>query len=129
MRLSSARTVDPLLPWTDGQTGSYGLYRLHGSYDPCQGQANRVTAVDLEVFWKTLIHLFESSREFLPLQMGVCGLWIFSHDEQGTPPTLLSQVTPTRLAKVPCSLWDYRLHYPEPGPLAADPRVVLTYWA
>lgn len=131
VRLSSARTVDPLLPWTNGQAGSYGLYRLHGRYDPRQGQANGVTAADLEVLWKTLTNLFESGPEFLPLQMGVCGLWVFSHDGQGTVPaeTLLGQVAPTRVTEVPRSLRDYCLHYPEPGPLAADPRVVLTHWA
>lgn len=130
LRLSPARTVDPLLP-LDGQPGSYGLYRLHGSYNPEQGQANGVTASDLEVLWQTLAHLFEPSPEMPPLQMGVCGLWVFSHDGLGgaSVETLLGQVAPTRRVEAPRSLQDYHLCSPQPGPLAADPRVVLTCWA
>lgn len=130
MRLSSARSVDPVLPWDPGRAGSYGLYRLHGSYDPGQGRANGVTAQDLETFWKTLGGLFESGSSLRPLRMAGRGLWIFSQESSRSPvETLLEQVSHAKVGASPRSFGDYALRYPSPGPLPEDPATVLTHWA
>lgn len=130
MQLSSARSVDPVLPQPPQTTAWYGLYRLQGSYDPHRGQHTGVTAFDLEVFWKTLTGLFKSNPKLLPLQMAARGLWVFSQNPQNraTGP-LLEQVQPSKISDLPQSFGDYTLRYPKPGPLEANPEVTLTHWA
>lgn len=129
IRLSSARSVDPVLPWSEDWAGSYGLYRLHGSYDPRLGAATGVRADDLAVFWKTLTRLFESDPAVQPLRMAPRGVWVFSGEaESGPSEHLLGQVQQAKVRGNPRSFGDYRLRYPAPGPLQSEPTVVLTHW-
>jgi len=73
----------------------YGLYAVRIHYQPTK--SNAVTEADLDLFWKTLISMFEVTRSAARSDVGVRGLHVFTHDSAlGNAPArvLLDQVTP-----------------------------------
>lgn len=94
-----ARSLDPVLPMELGITRTastkeedkanasqmgnktvipYGLYAARIHYQPTRG--NRVTETDLEVFWRTVLTMFEVTRSAARPDITVRGLHVFSHD-------------------------------------------------
>lgn len=60
----------------------YGLYRAHGYYNPYLADRTGVTGADLEALWDALRNLFEFDRSASRGDMGVCGLYVFTHDNK-----------------------------------------------
>ncbi|OSX53499.1 type I-C CRISPR-associated protein Cas7/Csd2 [Anoxybacillus ayderensis] len=102
MQLTFSRSVDPVFPWDLTITRTaitkesdrrrkqtemgrkplipYGLYRLHGFYNPFFGERTGVTEEDLADFWDALVHLFSFDHSAARGEMNVRGLYIFSHE-------------------------------------------------
>ncbi|UPT60087.1 type I-C CRISPR-associated protein Cas7/Csd2 [Geobacillus thermoleovorans] len=109
MQLTFSRSIDPVFPWDLTITRSaitkesdrrrkqtemgrkplipYGLYRLHGFYNPFLGEKTGVTAEDLADFWDALVHLFAFDHSAARGEMNVRALYIFSHENaKGSAP-------------------------------------------
>lgn len=109
MQLTFSRSIDPVFPWDLTITRTaitkesdrrrkqtemgrkplipYGLYRLHGFYNPFFGEKTGVTAEDLADFWDALVHLFAFDHSAARGEMNVRALYIFSHENaKGSAP-------------------------------------------
>ncbi len=68
----------------------YGLYRMHGFFNPLLGQSRKeqvVTETDLADFWTALQDLFTFDRSAARGEMCVRGLYVFTHEsERGNAP-------------------------------------------
>ncbi len=60
----------------------YGLYRAHGYFNPFLADRTGVGSDDLEALWDALRNLFEFDRSASRGDMGVCGLYVFTHDSK-----------------------------------------------
>lgn len=126
VKFSWARSLDPVLPLASGKNSAYGLYRLHGHYDPRLGKHTGVRAPDLALLWQALRNLFRTHPASYPVETAVRGLWIFSHPA-GLAPEVLGLVQTPALGSLARRFEDYRLRFPQPGPLEALPGVTLTH--
>jgi CRISPR-associated protein Csd2 len=155
VQLTFARSIDPVVPLdltitrqarTTGQrmlTGStemgrkpivpYGLYRAHGFFSAFLAARTGVTREDLELFWEALENMFDHDRSAARGEMGVRGLWVFTHDSaRGCAPAhRLFDLIQVRLrdgVKVPRSFGDYEVSAPPEGSLESCgyPGVTLT---
>jgi len=103
-QLTFARSIDPIFPLDHSitrrartttarmRTGptemgrkptvSYGLYRAHGFFNPYLAEQTGVSDDDLALFWEALRNLFEFDRSASRGDMGVCGLYVFTHDSK-----------------------------------------------
>jgi CRISPR-associated protein Csd2 len=119
----------------------YGLYRLHGFYNPLLGRVKDkhgnpeqlVSEADLEDFWRALENCFVFDRSAARGEMIVRGIWVFSHeDETGNAPAHklfeLVRVTPCG-ETVPRSFNDYtgRIMFPDDGPIEGHEGVTLAH--
>ncbi|KJE25979.1 CRISPR-associated, family protein [Geobacillus kaustophilus] len=109
MQLTFSRSIDPVFPWDLTITRTaitkesdrrrkqtemgrkplipYGLYRLHGFYNPFFGEKTGITAEDLADFWDALVHLFAFDHSAARGEMNVRALYIFSHENaKGSAP-------------------------------------------
>jgi CRISPR-associated protein Csd2 len=107
----------------------YGLYRAHGFFNPMLGatrpQGTGVSDQDLEILWEALTNMFEIDRSAARPEMGVRGLYVFSHDSPlGNYPShrLFPQVRVARKERVESvrSFDDYSVDAPEAGEVAVD---------
>jgi CRISPR-associated protein Csd2 len=109
----------------------YGLYRLHGFYNPFLGRVKNekgqpeqlVSDADLDHFWEALKDCFTFDRSAARGEMNVRGIWVFSHEnEKGNAAAHklfeLVRVTPCGEA-IPRSFNDYAAHiaFPADGPV------------
>ncbi|WP_299425701.1 type I CRISPR-associated protein Cas7 [uncultured Meiothermus sp.] len=133
VRLSLARSIDPIFPLSSGRNTAYGLYRMHGYYHPNAGKENGVNASDLESLWQGLSNLFTSGTTSWPVASAMRGLWIFTHETSPAEPIrsreLFNLVQTPALRGQAGKFEDYTIHYPPPGHLEAVPGVCLTYLA
>lgn len=133
VRFSLARSIDPIFPFASGRNTAYGLYRMHGYYNPSAGKQNGVNESDLASLWQGLSNLFTSDATHWPMASAMRGLWIFSHQTNQTEPTrsreLFNLVQTPALRGQAGKFEDYTIHFPSPGHLEAMPGVCLTYLA
>ncbi|MGA3028105.1 MAG: CRISPR-associated protein [Bryobacteraceae bacterium] len=121
----------------------YGLYRLHGFYNPLLGKEKNakgepeqlVSEQDLTDFWSALKDLFTFDRSAARGEMVVRGICVFTHEcEKGNAPAHklfeLVRVPPCG-ETVPRSFDDYRdsIALPKEGPLDAYPGVTVSHVA
>lgn len=125
-QLTFARSIDPIFPLDHTitrqartttarmRTGTtemgrkpevpYGLYRSHGFFNPYLADQTKVSDDDLAIFWDALSNLFEFDRSASRGEMGVCGLYVFTHDSKlGNAPARrlfdLIRVEPVQVAE------------------------------
>ncbi|WP_062109022.1 type I-C CRISPR-associated protein Cas7/Csd2 [Bacillus niameyensis] len=66
----------------------YGLYVAHGFYTPMFAEQTGVKGEDLELFWESLINMWDLDRSAARGQMATRGLYIFEHEsEYGNAPS------------------------------------------
>jgi CRISPR-associated protein Csd2 len=119
----------------------YGLYRLHGFYNPLLGRVKDkqgnpeqlVSEADLEDFWRALENCFVFDRSAARGEMSVRGIWVFSHeDEKGNAAAHklfeLVRVTPCG-ETAPRSFNDYtgRITFPNDGPIDGYEGVTVSH--
>lgn len=63
-------------------TVPYGLYRCHGFVSAHFAESTGFTQEDLEVFWQSLINMFDHDHSAARGQMNARGLYIFEHDNK-----------------------------------------------
>lgn len=96
----------------------YGLYRMHGFFNPRFAQQTKVTGEDLGLFWKALQMMWDADRSSSRGMMAPRDLCIFSHDSDlGNAPAhlLFERVTAERRAGVdaPRQFKDYEVRVDE----------------
>ncbi len=133
VRFSMARSIDPIFPLSSGRNAAYGLYRMHGYYDPRSGTQNGVESTDLELIWQGITNILKSDFQRWPVSSALRGLWIFSHkDSSGSiipPRELFNLVQIPALKRQARHFEDYTIQYPSPGRLEPMPDVYLTHFA
>jgi CRISPR-associated protein Csd2 len=103
VQLTFARSFDPVLPQdlavtrvavTDAKDAEklqtigrktlipYGLYMTRGFYSPSLAAQTGVTAQDLELFWESLIKMWDFDRSASRGLMAPRGLYVFSHESK-----------------------------------------------
>lgn len=60
----------------------YGLYRMHGFFNPYLAQQTGFSAEDLELFWHALQQMWEFDRSAARGMMATRGLYVFSHESK-----------------------------------------------
>ena len=63
-------------------TVPYGLYRCHGFVSAHFAESTGFTQKDLEVFWQSLINMFDHDHSAARGQMNARGLYVFEHDNK-----------------------------------------------
>lgn len=63
-------------------TVPYGLYRCHGFISAHFAEHTGFTQDDLEVFWQSLINMFDHDHSAARGQMNARGLYVFEHDNK-----------------------------------------------
>lgn len=63
-------------------TVPYGLYRCHGFVSAHFAESTGFTQEDLEVFWQSLINMFDHDHSAARGQMNARGLYVFEHDSK-----------------------------------------------
>lgn len=63
-------------------TVPYGLYRCHGFISAHFAESTGFTQNDLEVFWQSLINMFDHDHSAARGQMNARGLYVFEHDNK-----------------------------------------------
>ena len=63
-------------------TVPYGLYRCHGFISAHFAENTGFTQDDLEVFWQSLINMFDHDHSAARGQMNARGLYVFEHDNK-----------------------------------------------
>ncbi|MGP5792111.1 type I-C CRISPR-associated protein Cas7/Csd2 [Psychrobacter celer] len=63
-------------------TVPYGLYRCHGFVSAHFAESTGFTQDDLEVFWQSLINMFDHDHSAARGQMNARGLYVFEHDNK-----------------------------------------------
>lgn len=63
-------------------TVPYGLYRCHGFISAHFAENTGFTQEDLEVFWQSLINMFDHDHSAARGQMNARGLYVFEHDNK-----------------------------------------------
>jgi len=146
VQLTFAQSVDPVLPLDIAitrqartteermETGTtemgrktlvpYGLYRAHGYFNPFLAKSTGVSAGDLMALWDALQNLFDFDRSAARGEMGVRGLWVFTHDnEKGNAPAhkLFELIRTPPVGGSPRSFGDYKacIEAPKDGSLEA----------
>jgi CRISPR-associated protein Csd2 len=142
-RVAITRPSDMLRKQTEmGRKGyvPYGLYRLHGFYNPLlgvrangtKGPSQVVSEQDLAEFWEALDKMFEFDRSAARGEMNSRGLYVFTHDNpKGNAPAhrLFDTVKVMgRGDSVARAFSDYagQISVPPKGPLANFPGMHLT---
>ncbi|WPL16445.1 CRISPR-associated protein Cas7/Csd2, subtype I-C/DVULG [Thiorhodovibrio winogradskyi] len=111
-------------------TVPYGLYRAHGFVSAFLAKQTGFDQGDLDLLWQALGQIFEHDRSAARGQMATRGLYVFKHDsELGNAPAHklfdLIRIERTNPAAPARQIGDYRVHAPQPGPLADFPGVEL----
>lgn len=60
----------------------YGLYRMHGFFNPRLGKTTGITDNDLSVLWDALCNMFEVDRSAARGEMTARGVYIFTHENE-----------------------------------------------
>ena len=60
----------------------YGLYVGHGFFSPHLARQTGVTAEDLELFWDSLVHMWDLDRSASRGMMNPRGLYVFTHENK-----------------------------------------------
>ncbi len=84
-------------------TVPYGLYRCHGFVSANFAKQTGFSQVDLELFWKALINMFDHDHSAARGQMNARGLYVFEHsDKLGDAPadTLFKRITVSKKESV-----------------------------
>lgn len=58
----------------------YGMYVSHGFYSPAFAKQTGVTPKDLEIFWESLINMWDLDRSASRGRMATRGLYVFQHE-------------------------------------------------
>lgn len=58
----------------------YGMYIAHGFYSPSFAKQTGVTSEDLELFWESLINMWDLDRSAARGRMATRGLYVFKHE-------------------------------------------------
>ena len=111
----------------------YGLYRVHGFFNPHFAERTGVSESDLALFWEALQGAWDLDRSAARGEMTCRGVYVFSHDSKlGNAPAhkLLSAVhTPKSTVESPRSFDDYNVAAPAAGPLSDYPGTTLSVLA
>ena len=137
------RTLDPVIPIDFGITRTastrtedkdnasqmgnktvipYGLYAVRIHYQPTRN--NQVTEADLSLLWTSIIHMFELTRSAARPDIGVRGLYVFTHENAlGSAPARLL-IDSVRIEKqpeieIPSAPEHYTITDPDPSALPA----------
>ena len=84
-------------------TVPYGLYRCHGFVSANFAKQTGFSQVDLELFWKALINMFDLDHSAARGQMNARGLYVFEHsDKLGDAPadTLFKRIAVSKKESV-----------------------------
>jgi CRISPR-associated protein Csd2 len=60
----------------------YGLYVAHGFYNPYFADNTGVTEEDLEIFWESLVKMWDLDRSASRGMMACRGLYVFTHEDK-----------------------------------------------
>ena len=159
MQLTFARSVDPVVPLDSSIVGPaqnrqdvnreeaegeatnygtmgrkstvpYGLYRVHGFFNPHFAAQTGADGDDLAVFWKALEMMWDVDRSSSRGEMACRGLYVFSHESKlgnAAAHRLFELVlTPPSASTAPRSFSDYAVEWPDDGPIESLPGVTLT---
>jgi CRISPR-associated protein Csd2 len=90
----------------------YGMYEAHGFFSPAFAIQTKVTAKDLEVFWESLINMWDFDRSAARGRMACRGLYVFEHNSKyGNAPShqLFEKINISKVANdiIPRSPKDY----------------------
>ena len=101
-------------------TVPYGLYRCHGFVSANFAKQTGFSQVDLELFWKALINMFDHDHSAARGQMNARGLYVFEHsDKLGDAPadTLFKRISVAKKESVDVvrHFDDYSVHVDEQG--------------
>lgn len=92
----------------------YGLYVAQGYYIPAFGKQTGVTEKDLELFWESLVNMWDLDRSASRGQMATRGLYVFEHESEfGNAPSHMLfkaiQIKRKEDVEVPRSTADYNI--------------------
>jgi CRISPR-associated protein Csd2 len=112
-------------------TVPYGLYRAHGFVSTHLAKKTAFSEDDLELFWESLVNMFDHDRSAARGEMSTRGLYVFMHEsELGNAPAYalfdlvqVAQNDPNNPAR---DFTDFSVFSPPAGPLTAFPGVTLT---
>jgi CRISPR-associated protein Csd2 len=98
----------------------YGFYRVHVFYSPYFAQRTGATSEDLELFWQSLVMMWDLDRSAARADMGCQGLYIFSHENplgNAQAHKLFERVQVEKVvdAEVPSKFSDYQVTVPDPS--------------
>ncbi|RCW88534.1 CRISPR-associated Csd2 family protein [Halanaerobium sp. DL-01] len=60
----------------------YGLYVAHGFYNPYFADNTGITEEDLEIFWESLVKMWDLDRSASRGMMACRGLYVFTHEDK-----------------------------------------------
>ncbi|MCL6622557.1 MAG: type I-C CRISPR-associated protein Cas7/Csd2 [Syntrophobacterales bacterium] len=109
----------------------YGLYRVHGFFNPYLAAQTGVKAEDLDLLWEALQNMFDIDRSAARGEMACRGLYIFTHENAlGKAPAhkLFETIRIKTHHHIPRGFSDYRdrIETPPPGEVPGFPGVTLT---
>jgi len=91
----------------------YGLYRCNIYYMPGIGIKNGVSSNDLDIFWSSLLHIWENDRSVMRGEMATQSMYVFEHDSplgHGNDVDYFKRVTATKLCGgEPTGINDYEI--------------------
>jgi CRISPR-associated protein Csd2 len=107
----------------------YGLYRAHGFVSAHLARQTGFSEDDLELFWSSLMSMFEHDRSAARGEMTTRALYVFQHESElgDAPAHALFDLVEAKVIETPAREFKhFSLSAPADGPLAAYQRVTLT---
>lgn len=110
----------------------YGIYIAYGFYSPAFAKQTGVTSQDLEVFWESLINMWDLDHSAARGRMATRGLYVFEHDSAygNAPSHLLFDkivIEKEKAEQVPRSSKDYKVTIEEDLPNGVKLHKVVTF--
>lgn len=109
----------------------YGMYEVYGFYTPAFATQTGVREEDLEVFWESLINMWDLDRSAAKGRMACRGLYVFAHESiYGNAPShqLFDKVEIKKVTdKVARSYKDYEVAIDEDFPEGVSLNKVVTF--
>src|SRR5690625_1598767 len=110
----------------------YGLYVAYGFYSPNFAKQTGVKERDLEIFWESLINMWDLDRSASRGRMATRGLYVFKHESMyGNAPShlLFDQIDIQKKASVesPRSIKDYKIEIDQDLPKGVQLYDVLNF--
>lgn len=110
----------------------YGMYIAYGFYSPTFAKQTGVTQTDLEVFWESIINMWDLDHSAARGRMATRGLYVFEHDSAyGNAPShlLFDKITIEKEKEdlIPRSSKDYKVSVDKEIPQGVKLHEVVTF--